>query len=270
MDDGSDGGTGSGEKGVGNRRHQLIPRYGDSAHMRHLYTMTMGIAWNATIIVYTESKTIRKARRHTMSQFYTSVAHERGFASGDAFVYHWCEQYEQQVKRDSDIVYILGDLAIGNRSFMDACDVLDGLPGRKVLVYGNHDACSPIHSHWSKAAYDRAQKTFMRCDSFITRKLADHRLMMSHFPYGVLDGSYATAPRFMEYRLPDMGFPLVHGHTHGTERHYAPNMMHVGWDAWDRLVSEDEVADWLRSLPADDPQLSWQVEPKLADGTPVR
>ena len=60
----------------------------------------------------------------------------------------------------------------------------------------------------------------MRCDSFITRKLADHRLMMSHFPYGVIDGSYATDPRFMEYRLPDMGFPLVHGHTHGTERHY--------------------------------------------------
>ena len=106
-----------------------------------------------------------------MSQFYTagphffhtSVAHECGFASGDAFVDHWCEQYEKQVKRDSDIVYILGDLAIGKRSFMDACDVLDGLPDRKVLVYGNHDACSPIHSHWSKAAYDRAQKTFMRC-----------------------------------------------------------------------------------------------------------
>ena len=44
----------------------------------------------------------------------------------------------------------------------------------------------------------------------------------------------------------------------------------IGWDAWDRLVSEDEVADWLRSLPADDPQLSWQVEPRLADGTPAR
>ena len=69
---------------------------------------------------------------------------------------------------------------------------------------------------------------------------------------------------------PTWGFPLVHGHTHGTERHYTPNMMHVGWDAWDRLVSEDEVADWLHSLPADDPQLSWQVEPRLADGTPAR
>ena len=214
----------------------------------------------------------------TMSQFYTadphffhtSVAHERGFASPDAFVDHWCTIYEQQVKNDNDIVYILGDLALGTNSFKAACDILDELPGRKVLVYGNHDSCSPIHSHWSRPAYERALKTFMRCDSFITRKLVGHRLMMSHFPYGIIDGAYATAPRFMEYRLPDMGFPLVHGHTHGTEKHYSPNMMHVGWDAWNRLVSEDEIADWLRSLPADDPQLSWQVQPKFSDGTHAR
>lgn len=87
--------------------------------------MTMGIAGNVYIIIYTESKTIRKARRYTMSQFYTadphffhtSVAHERGFASGDAFVDHWCEQYEKQVRRDSDIVYIV-------MIFCDTCDDL--------------------------------------------------------------------------------------------------------------------------------------------------
>ena len=212
-----------------------------------------------------------------MSQFYTadphffhtSVAHERGFASPDSFIDFWCGIYEQQVKNDNDIVYILGDLALGCGSFKAACDVLDELPGRKILVYGNHDACSPIHSNWSKTAYDRAQKTFIRCDSFITRKLAGHRLMMSHFPYGILDSTYSTAPRFIEYRLPDMGFPLVHGHTHSKEKHEADNMMNVGWDAWERLVLEDEVADWLKTLPDNDPQLSWQIKPKLADGTPA-
>lgn len=44
MAGGSDGGTGNGEAVVGNRHQYSIPRYGDYAHMRRLYTMTVEIA----------------------------------------------------------------------------------------------------------------------------------------------------------------------------------------------------------------------------------
>lgn len=70
------------------------------------------------------------------------------------------------------------------------------------------------------------------------RRIADQVVLLSHFPYGNRDRG---APRYLQYRLPDLGEWLLHGHTHSNERQLGKEI-HVGWDAWGRLVSEDEIA----------------------------
>jgi calcineurin-like phosphoesterase family protein len=49
----------------------------------------------------------------------------------------------------------------------------------------------------------------------------------------------------MQWRLPDRGEFLAHGHTHAALRRTSPREVHVGIDAWQRLVSQAEVAELL-------------------------
>lgn len=50
-----------------------------------------------------------------------------------------------------------------------------------------------------------------------------------------------------QFRLPDLGEWLIHGHTHSKERLDGPRSVHVGLDAWGlRPVSEGEIAALIR------------------------
>ena len=53
---------------------------------------------------------------------------------------------------------------------------------------------------------------------------------------------HTDPPRYMQWRLPDMGHFLLHGHTHSTEKRTSAREIHVGWDAWRRMVAEHELA----------------------------
>lgn len=65
------------------------------------------------------------------------------------------------------------------------------------------------------------------------RTLAGHRLLLSHFPYlGAEQGDDDRGARFDQWRLPDRGAWLLHGHTHSAQRLSASRNIHVGLDAW--------------------------------------
>ena len=71
-------------------------------------------------------------------------------------------------------------------------------------------------------------------------------------------------PRYPQWRLPNEGARLLHGHTHGAERAtvdaediytlasaapvrriYTSREIHVGWDAWARPVADHVLADLM-------------------------
>ncbi len=144
-----------------------------------------------------------------------------------------------------DVVYVLGDLtAGGTRATRDALDVLTTIPGRKRLIFGNHDPGHPMNrdAHRWASAY---AEVFEWAGPFARRKVAGQEFLLSHFPYARDRGE----ARFLQYRLRDEGSWLLHGHTHGEERLTPESReVHVGWDAWGRLVEEGEVLDLIASV----------------------
>lgn len=174
------------------------------------------------------------------------VSDIRGFGSTldhDAAI---CGAWINQVGPD-DTVYVLGDIAVSG--FTRALDLIDGLPGRKHLIAGNHDPVHPMHRAGYVGHFASFTETFDTVQPFQRRRLAGVEFALSHFPYESWgDGEHRTGNRYPQWRLPDLGMPLLHGHTHGTERDHG-HMLHVGWDAWGALVSQETVIDWLSQLP---------------------
>jgi calcineurin-like phosphoesterase family protein len=151
---------------------------------------------------------------------------------------------------DKDTVYVLGDVALSG--FPYALSLLSSLPGRKHLVAGNHD---PVHPMQRSAAsqFARWADVFASIQPFARRRLNGHEVLLSHFPYEAWgEGPGRDIPtRHVQYRLPDRGVPLMHGHTHGTEKAHG-HELHVGLDAWGmQLVPQDTVIAWLDHLAAE-------------------
>lgn len=161
------------------------------------------------------------------------VAESRGFdsveAHDDAIVERW-----NKVVGKRDTTYLLGDLAM---STTHGLEIAQRLRGRIILVAGNHDACHPMHRR-SGAATRRFLDVF--ADVKVAHKMSidDRDVMLSHFPYQADRGEV----RYPEWRLPDAGLWLLHGHTHSDKVITGPRELHVGWDAWRGPVSRDTIA----------------------------
>lgn len=183
--------------------------------------------------------------------FYTSDLHlghesvavrHRGFesvASHDARIFErW-----GAVVQPGDTVYVLGDVIGRHDHAAYALDVLAALPGTKHLVTGNHDPVHPMHRRTFAKALPAFLEVFETVSPFLRRKIGGYEVLLSHFPYaGYGEGPYrggAEASRYDQYRLPDMGVPIIHGHTHQPERYHVSSKpyrlslgVHVGVDAW--------------------------------------
>jgi len=166
------------------------------------------------------------------------VAGHRGF--GEDTVAHDAEIVEKwnAVVGKDDIVHVLGDLAVSNPTY--ALALMADLPGRKRLIFGNHEPVHPMYRDaprlLRKYPYD---EVFEWAAPFARRKINGRNVLLSHFPYA---GDHTEKPRYAQYRLRDMGEYLLHGHTHSTEVRTSDREVHVGWDAWRRLVPESEIA----------------------------
>lgn len=151
------------------------------------------------------------------------VAQHRGFETTHGHDVAIQTNWLRVVKPD-DQVWILGDLAVSQPGY--ALDCLKSWPGVKHLIAGNHDAVHPMHRQ--AARHQRAYlEIFDSVQAFARRRINGHDVLLSHFPYTADRGEI----RYPQYRLPDLGDWLLHGHTHGTERRHGREI-HIGLDAW--------------------------------------
>jgi calcineurin-like phosphoesterase family protein len=153
-----------------------------------------------------------------------------------------------------DVLWILGDVTCtGNRDrLLELLAVLEKHPARKHLVTGNHDPVHPMHreSHKWQSIY---QSVFDSVQAFARvrvrgtdQNVPKRNILLSHFPYS---GDSLDSDRYAQYRLPDLGLPLVHGHTHSSERlSRSPKgtlQINVCWEAWRRPVRYEEIVELL-------------------------
>lgn len=180
------------------------------------------------------------------------VAGLRGYADADEHSDVLAGAWDLCV-RESDQVWVLGDLTLGNPE--PALDWIDSRPGTKHLIAGNHDRVHPLHRTSHREINKHAWLgTFDTIQTMARRRIGGIDVLLSHFPYpGTSEGTdEAGRPfddRYLQYRLPNLGMPIMHGHTHRAEklsRNDGVLQIHVGVDAWDlRPVNLGEVADLL-------------------------
>jgi calcineurin-like phosphoesterase family protein len=165
------------------------------------------------------------------------VAGHRGFgedtyAMDTALMDNWANSVQAD-----DVVWVLGDLCLSSPT--EALRKIKYLPGRKQFVSGNHDPCHPMHRNAHK--YQRRfLEVFESVQPFARQRWAGKEFLLSHFPYSKDRGE----ARYMQYRLPDQGMWLLHGHTHDTTKFEGGHEIHVGVDAWDlKPASLDEILE---------------------------
>lgn len=153
-----------------------------------------------------------------------------------------------RVVQPNDVVYVLGDISA--HGSQQALDWIAGRPGTKHLISGNHDPVHPMYRD-SQKHLSLWLTYFETIQTFLSLKLGGKLVLLSHFPYWSYgDGPAREGRRYEQYRLPDCGEILLHGHTHGKEKDHE-NSFHVGVDAWDmELVPLATVVDWIAQKQA--------------------
>ncbi len=165
--------------------------------------------------------------------YHRLVTKLRGFGEGeDAITAHndaLIKGWHSVVKKDDDIVWVLGDLIVNSGTLDKALGIMSRLPGRKRLVLGNHDPAHPMHRDAFKWIH-KYDDVFEYVTPFARIKVNGKNVLLSHFPYN-LDHTHDA--RFEQWRLKDEGEFLLHGHTHSDVRVSSSRELHVGVDAWD-------------------------------------
>lgn len=172
------------------------------------------------------------------------VAGLRGYETPDdhdrALMYAW-----EKTVNHGDTVYVLGDICGGSkRAALNALDKISKLPGHKRLIAGNHDLVHPMHR---PRLADQAPwwDVFESIMPYEVKKISGRKYLLSHFPYS---GDHTDEERYTQYRLPDLGLPLLHGHVHDQWKH-RDRMWNVGVDHNPVPVSQQAVTEWLQGEP---------------------
>ncbi|MEU4671139.1 metallophosphoesterase family protein [Amycolatopsis sp. NPDC023774] len=169
------------------------------------------------------------------------VAGLRGFETPpehDAFV---VERWNATV-RPGDQVWHLGDVGMGRLARF--ADTLRQLNGEIHLITGNHDEPWPglRQAHRHQRAW---LEHFATVQAFARRRIAGQNVLLSHFPY---EGDHVGEDRGSQYRLPDEGLWLLHGHVHSAWRKRG-RQLNVGMDVNDlRPIHLDAVTTELTEL----------------------
>ena len=168
--------------------------------------------------------------------------------------------------RSDDITVIAGDVAM---NWKGAAAKVAQLQGIKILVWGNHDVMfGGERDAWKHQQEWLGEGKFHAIMAFMRRRSAGREFLVSHFPY---EGDHTEHDRHTQYRLPDEGLWLLHGHTHSKEKQaplepqrcffcggdadtcgdHTPRVnrqLHIGVDAWGlRPVYEEQVIDLMNS-----------------------
>lgn len=186
--------------------------------------------------------------------FYTSdlhighqlVAEHRGFATTQEHDDWLAEQWDSTINPNGDrgdMVIVLGDTSAGGTAAQgDALTWLMNRRGRKRLIPGNHDGPHPMNKDADKWQQRYSGVFEPHMPPYQRKKIHGHNVLLCHFPY---EGDRGP-DRFRQYRPPNMGMPIIHGHTHSEERISHCTIptwnggdelshtlqIHVGVDAW--------------------------------------
>ena len=163
------------------------------------------------------------------------VARIRGFDSVPEHDYAVIKALSK-VAHSGNQIYILGDISGGGRESAALGTLALTFIHKDAdlhLICGNHDSFHPMHRHYAKnresALLNAAFKTIDTMGAFRHNK---DKVLLSHFPYVGDRGE----DRYPEYRLNDTGRPIVHGHTHSSEKvSYSDKgslLICVSLDAW--------------------------------------
>lgn len=149
---------------------------------------------------------------------------------------------------EHDTVWVLGDISMSGGT--SVLEWIAARPGTKHLISGNHDPVHPMHRDAIKHL-PRFLEVFATVQPFLRKKLVGNEVLLSHFPYADCgDGPARPGTRYEQYRLPDLGAFLLHGHTHGQERAHG-HSLHVGLDAWKLSpVPQEEIIAWILGHPS--------------------
>lgn len=155
------------------------------------------------------------------------VAELRGFSSPDAHDAALMENFREALG-PNDITWWLGDLATKQHEY--ALDLIGSLPGEHRLIWGNHDAGNPMFrsaTEWQM----RYWEVFTLAQPFAQIKHGGHQMLLSHYPYADQPDADRGEVRHTQYRLPNMGAWLLHGHTHMKDQRQHGKQIHVGVDS---------------------------------------
>ena len=194
------------------------------------------------------------------------VAEKRGFKS-------WQDHDEKLLVQlgkltEKDHLWVLGDISSGREEKEEYAlwKLKNTVKASMHLIAGNHDSVSSIHRNGFKKQREWLE-VFDSIQQFGCIKFNGYQILMSHYPYARSgDGANRETVRYSEFRLPDTGLPLIHGHTHQDTPHgfhstfdmdngyrvNAPDIQQlcVSWDAHRRLVTEKDINTWTEKLKA--------------------
>jgi len=200
-----------------------------------------------------------------MTIFFTSDTHlghaniikycDRPFRDTDHMDEVIIQRWNETVSPE-DTVFHLGDIALG--PIDKSLPKVARLNGYKIAVLGNHDR--PFMRMFKSDEldwWDRYREVFQEVWHWNSKTpgfeqsvlLNGQEFRVSHFPY---TGDHTPEDRHADHRPVDDGLPLIHGHTHTTDRLTLSSkgtpQIHVGQDAWSfRPVGEDQIMDlWVK------------------------
>ena len=142
---------------------------------------------------------------------HTNMAGWRNFDSIEAHDQHWIDHWKDTVKKD-DVVYLLGDMGSGGTKSTDhSLEIMASLPGRKRLIYGNHDPLHPIYYKDQHKWFDKFNKVYEFHTPYTFKKIGGRRVLLIHFP---IWQDHTEIPRHGTHRMANWTDLRIHGHTH--------------------------------------------------------
>jgi len=93
---------------------------------------------------------------------------------------NWKEKIIENWKntvRDSDTVILVGDVCFSVKNYKPCAEIINNLPGKKILIYGNHD-------RWMKGRIFRVEYDFILSNLFvkINRSNTSINVFIQHYP----------------------------------------------------------------------------------------
>lgn len=197
-----------------------------------------------------------------MTTFVTSDTHfgheriiplcARPFVDVDEMNETMISNFNEQASAD-DTIYHFGDACMGK--IAETLPLISRINAKVILIPGNHDRPSKACQRKGDIAAKIAKARDMYLEHFhavYPESTGQHLTLqgvsfaVSHYPYA---GDHQDRDRFPELRPDDRGRPLLHGHVHNLWK-FNGRQFNVGVDVNDfRLVHEDEVIAWAKSLP---------------------